>query len=96
MSFSQLIRMIWIDGRITGGRALNRADLMSAFGISVPQAAADIRRFSDLHPGRLEYDRRKRRYCAAPGTAPIYPASLRMQVTETVRSVNMNLEKGKA
>lgn len=96
MTFAQLISMIWIDGRITGGRALNRADLMSAFGISVPQAARDIRHFSELHPGRMEYDRIKRQYCAAAGTAPIYPASLRMQVTETVRALSAQIERTKA
>ncbi len=40
----------------------NRADLCEAFGISIPQASTDIRRFLTKFPGLVEYDKTAKRY----------------------------------
>ena len=92
LTHAQQIRMIWIDARIVGAGRLNRVDITTAFRISVPQAAADIRMYGDLHPGRLRYDRRARTYHANRGTLPAYSADLRLTVVHAVEAVAQVLE----
>lgn len=53
-------RLLW-EGRI------NRADIVSHFGVSPNQASADLRRFEAAHPAALAYDTRARTYRAGPG-----------------------------
>ena len=43
-------RIVW-DGR------LNRNDITEFFGISTPQAAADISRYQELAPNNITYDK---------------------------------------
>ncbi len=52
-------RMEWLANRKA---PFNRADLMKAFDISVPQASNDINKFIDNNPNRLTYNTRKKRY----------------------------------
>ena len=55
-------RRLWfISDRIAKG-SLNRSDLVKAFGISVPQASSDIRKWMGMHPGAALYDRRAKCY----------------------------------
>jgi hypothetical protein len=89
---AQQTRMIWIDARIVGAGRLNRADITTAFKVSVPQAAADIRMYDQLHPGRLRYDRRAKTYHANRGTLPAYPADLRLTVVHAVEAVSQLME----
>lgn len=42
--------------------SLNRADLTSHFGISVPQASKDISAYLNIAPDNLRYDHREKRY----------------------------------
>jgi len=48
----------------TTGR-LNRADICEAFGVSVPQASADIKQWVADNPGVLTYDKSAKRYALA-------------------------------
>ena len=57
------LRLFW-DGRI------NRSDLTRHFGISVPQASADLSRYQELAPGNLTYDARAKTYFASETFAP--------------------------
>jgi hypothetical protein len=66
---------------------LNRSDIIAAFRVSTPQAAADIGMYNRLHPGRLRYDRRAKTYHANRGTLPAYPADLRLTVAHAVAAV---------
>lgn len=88
MNHSQLTRMIWIDARLVGSGRLNRADLMEAFGVSVAQAAHDIRDYNTcVNPGRLSYDRKDKVYRPAGGTKPAFRMSVRLNVFHSVKVV---------
>jgi hypothetical protein len=43
-------------------RAINRSHLMDRFGISAPQASADLTAYQQLAPSNLRYDLRSKRY----------------------------------
>lgn len=58
-------RRLWfISDRIAKG-SLNRSDLCEAFGISVPQASADIGAWMKAHPGEAVYDQTAKCYVRA-------------------------------
>lgn len=68
-------RLEFIDFRLQWDGRLNRSDLMEHFGISVPQASADIAAYTELAPGNLAYDRSARVYVASPGFASVFQTS---------------------
>lgn len=68
-------RLEFIDFRLQWDGRLNRSDLMEHFGISVPQASADIAAYTELAPGNLLYDRSARVYVASPEFAPVFPTT---------------------
>lgn len=53
-----------------GGR-FNRADLVNQFGISVPQASADIADYKELAPTNLSYDKRLKIYTPSAWFKPV-------------------------
>ena len=65
-------RLEFIDFRLRWDGRLNRGDLMSFFGISVPQSSLDIARYLELAPNNLVYDRSSRVYVATPDFTPLY------------------------
>ena len=56
-------RLYW-DGRV------NRGDLVRTFGISVPQASADLAHYQNVAPGNTTYDRVAKTYVAGPDFRP--------------------------
>lgn len=68
-------RLEFVDFRLQWDGRLNRSDLMEHFGISVPQASADIAAYTELAPGNLAYDRSARVYVASSDFAPVFPAT---------------------
>jgi hypothetical protein len=68
-------RLEFIDFRLQWDRRLNRSDLISFFGISVPQASLDIARYTELASGNLLYDRRGKVYVASPTFEPLFGTS---------------------
>ena len=68
-------RLEFIDFRLQWDGRLNRGDLMTHFGISVPQASADIRRYGELAPGNLIYDRSERVYVATSDFSAVFISS---------------------
>jgi len=56
--------LFW-DGRI------NRGDLTRAFGISNPQATADLTKYLEMAPGNMDYDRSAKYYFAIPNFKPV-------------------------
>lgn len=68
-------RLEFIDFRLQWDGRFNRSDLMEHFGISVPQASADIAAYTELAPGNLLYDRSARVYVAAPAFEPSFPTT---------------------
>lgn len=49
---------------------IKRADLMDQFGVSVPQASADIKQYRELAPNNMEYDGQRKRYIATEKFTP--------------------------
>lgn len=68
-------RLEFIDFRLQWDGRLNRSDLVSFFGISVPQASLDIARYAEIAPRNLEYDRSARLYVAGQSFSAVYPGS---------------------
>jgi len=55
-------RLEFLEFRLFWAGSINRSDLTDHFGISTPQASADIGRYEEKFPGSLEYDKRAKRY----------------------------------
>lgn len=58
-------RLEFIEFRLFWEGSINRADLVDAFGVSVPQASKDLTLYQERAPGNMEYDTRAKRYVAA-------------------------------
>ncbi|WP_047286532.1 WYL domain-containing protein [Pseudomonas protegens] len=63
-------RLEFIDFRLLWERKLNRSDLTSFFGISVPQASLDFAAYQELAPENMAYDRTLKAYVAGPDFKP--------------------------
>ncbi len=63
-------RLEFIDFRLLWEGGINRADIMEAFGISVPQASKDLSLYEEKAPGNLQYDKREKRYLPSAGFRP--------------------------
>lgn len=70
-NWGQERRLEFIDFRLRWEKIVNRSDLRSHFGISVPQASLDIAKYTQLAPNNLVYDRSSRTYRAAATFAPV-------------------------
>lgn len=58
-------RIAWIAESIRVFGFINREHLQRKFGISQPQASADLTAFRAQHPGRVEYDPTRKLYIDA-------------------------------
>ena len=58
-------RLEFVEFRLFWEGSINRADLVEAFGVSVPQASKDLTLYQERAPGNMEYDTRGKRYVAA-------------------------------
>ena len=58
-------RLEFIEFRLFWEGSINRADLVEAFDVSVPQASKDLTLYQERAPGNMEYDTRAKRYVAA-------------------------------
>jgi hypothetical protein len=70
-SWGQGRRLEFIDFRLRWDKTVNRSDLTTHFGISVPQASTDIARYTQLASHNLFYDRSSRTYRATDSYAPV-------------------------
>ncbi|MBJ7221299.1 MULTISPECIES: WYL domain-containing protein [unclassified Brenneria] len=68
-------RLQFIDFRLRWEGNINRTDLTTFFGLSIPQASLDISKYMEIAPDNLIYDRSAKTYTATPNFAPIYPQS---------------------
>lgn len=73
--WGQARRLEFIDFRLRWDGRINRGDLTTFFGISVPQASLDIAKYLELAPGNTLYDRSARVYLAGERFAPLYPSN---------------------
>lgn len=55
-------RLEFIEFRLYWEGGINRRELTSFFGVSVPQASKDLSQYQEIAPGNMEYDKSKKRY----------------------------------
>lgn len=65
-------RLEFIEFRLFWEGAVNRADITSHFGVSVPQASLDLARYLEIAPHNLSYDRSDKKYVAAEMFKPVF------------------------
>ena len=65
-------RLEFIDFRLYWDGRINRGDLVENFGVSVPQASADLSRYQLLAPENLIYDKSAKAYVAAKSYRPVF------------------------
>jgi hypothetical protein len=64
-------RLEFIDYKLYWEGEINRRDLGKTFGISNPQASADISKYIEMAPMNIDYDRSAKCYFATPNFKPI-------------------------
>lgn len=64
-------RQWWISKQVASVGKINRADICSAFDVSVPQASKDINRWLTANPGALNYDKSAKCYITDAGRLAI-------------------------
>ncbi|OUM02967.1 helix-turn-helix transcriptional regulator [Variovorax sp. JS1663] len=75
LRWSQDRRLEFLDFRLRWEGRINRSDLTSFFGISVPQATLDIREYLERAPGNAAYDAKTRGYLVGSAFKPLYPTN---------------------
>jgi predicted DNA-binding transcriptional regulator YafY len=64
-------RLEFIEFRLFWEGAINRSDLTEQFGVSVPQASNDLRRYQEIAPRNIVYDKSNKRYISSPAFKPV-------------------------
>jgi len=70
MRWSTESRLEFIEFRLYWEGGVNRADITSKFGVSVPQASKDLSQYQALAPENLRYDSSEKRYVCADQFRP--------------------------
>lgn len=65
-------RLEYIDFRLFWEGRVNRSDLIEYFGVSVPQASADLTQYQELAKGNAVYDKTLKAYIASPRFKPVF------------------------
>ena len=65
-------RLEFIDFRLFWDGRINRGDLTEQFGISIPQASADLARYQEMAPHNLSYDPSLKCYLATQAYRPVF------------------------
>lgn len=65
-------RLEFIEYRLFWEGSINRKDLIDTFGVSVPQASADIKNYKQNAPGNIYYDKRQKTYLITSKFEPLY------------------------
>lgn len=63
-------RLQFIEFKLYWEGRINRGDLISYFGISIPQASIDLKRYMEVAPDNLEYDKQRKAYFATDSFQP--------------------------
>jgi WYL domain-containing protein len=72
--WSQIQRFRFIEFRLYWEGRVNRPALTKMFSISEPQATEDFRRYQELAPGNIEYDKKERAYVPTDKFEPKFEA----------------------
>ncbi len=81
-------RLEFIEFRLFWEGGINRADIMDAFGVSVPQASKDLSLYEEKAPGNLRYDKRQKRYLTSTDFKPVFLKPEADQYLMQLRSVS--------
>ena len=65
-------RLEFIEFHLFWEGGVNRADITSYFGVSVPQASKDLSQYQELAPKNIRYDRSEKRYFASDSFKPLF------------------------
>lgn len=65
-------RLEFIDFRLFWEGTINRGDLVRHFGISVPQASADLSQYQVQAEGNIQYDKTAKTYRSTPRFKPVF------------------------
>lgn len=65
-------RLEFIEYRLFWEGTINRKDLVDTFGVSVPQASADIKKYKQNAPGNIYYDKSQKRYLVTSKFEPVF------------------------
>jgi len=63
-------RLEFIEFRLFWEGGVNRSDITSYFGVSVPQASKDLSQYQALAPENIAYDKSRKRYLKTKGFSP--------------------------
>src|SRR5262249_21297015 len=63
-------RLEFIEFRLFWEGGVNRSDITSFFGVSVPQASKDLSQYQEIAPHNMRYDRSLKRYFASDRFSP--------------------------
>lgn len=74
-NWSQDRRLKFIDFRLRWEGRINRTDLTQFFNISMPQASADLAKYSEAAPTNLIYDGRIKTYVRTETYTPVFARS---------------------
>ncbi|MBT6690401.1 WYL domain-containing protein [archaeon] len=65
-------RLEFLEYRLFWEGTINRKDLIDVFGVSVPQASADIKQYKQNAPGNIYYDKSQKKYLVTSKFKPIF------------------------
>jgi len=65
-------RLEFIDFRLFWEGRVNRGDLVDYFGVSVPQASADLTQYQEQAKNNAIYDKNQKTYVAGPRFRPVF------------------------
>ena len=80
-------RLEFIEFRLFWEGEINRSALTKQFGISIPQASNDLKRYEERAPGNLVYDKSLKRYFASPKFTPQFLSQDADQYLNRLRAV---------
>lgn len=63
-------RLEFIEFRLFWEGQINRSDIVEQFGVSVPQASGDLKRYQEWAPGFIRYDSHLKTYCPTEQFTP--------------------------
>jgi len=86
-------RLAFIDFRLYWGGRINRKDLTDFFGISVPQASTDLRKYQEEAPDNAKYDKSGKFYYATKNFKPKFTSADASDYLAQLRLISSNIIK---
>ncbi|WP_292532917.1 WYL domain-containing protein [Methylocystis sp.] len=80
-------RLEFIEFRLFWEGGINRSDITTFFGVSVPQASKDLSQYQVLAPLNISYDKREKRYLKTERFAPLFLKPDSDRYLSTLRSI---------